>query len=62
MTVQKKLGLRDSIKPARASDELKRLPDELLLLDSVAHYEVRMSEELSKRKEELIKEIRLERP
>lgn len=47
---------------ARASDELKRLPDELLLLDSVAHYEVRMSEELSKRKEELVKEIRLERP
>jgi nicotinate phosphoribosyltransferase len=47
---------------ARASDELKRLPDELLLLDSVARYKVRMSEELSKRNEELVKEMRLERP
>jgi nicotinate phosphoribosyltransferase len=47
---------------ARASDELKRLPDELLLLDSVARYEVRMSEELSKRKDELVKEMSLKRP
>ena len=47
---------------ARASEELKRLPDELLLLDSGSRYTVRMSEELLKKKEELEKNITLERP
>ena len=46
---------------ALASDELKRLPDELLLLDTGARYGVRMSEELLKRKEELEKNITLAR-
>jgi len=41
----------------RASGELMRLPDELLLLDSQARYRVKMSEELLKRKEELEKNI-----
>ncbi|HJQ68025.1 MAG TPA: nicotinate phosphoribosyltransferase [Blastocatellia bacterium] len=47
---------------ARAAEELSRLPEELLLLDSAARYEVRMSEELLKRKEELEKSLTLKRP
>ena len=41
----------------RASDELERLPEGLLLLDSGARYSVRMSEALLKRKEELERNI-----
>jgi nicotinate phosphoribosyltransferase len=47
---------------ARASEELKRLPDELLLLDSETRYPVRMSEELSKQREALEKDITSKRP
>jgi nicotinate phosphoribosyltransferase len=42
---------------ARAAGELKRLPGELLLLDSEARYPVRVSERLEKQKEALEKEI-----
>jgi hypothetical protein len=41
----------------RAAEELKRLPGELLLLDSEARYPVKVSERLSKQKEALEKEI-----
>ena len=47
---------------ARASEELKRLPGELLLLDSEARYPVKVSEKLSKQKEALEKEITSKRP
>lgn len=46
---------------ARASNELERLPEELLLLDSGARYSVTMSEALLKRKEELERNITLRR-
>ena len=42
---------------ARASEELKRLPGELLLLESEARYPVRVSEKLLEQKEALEKEI-----
>ncbi len=47
---------------ARASEELKRLPGELLLLDSDLRYPVRLSEKLSKQREVLEKDITSKRP